>query len=217
MYFHALGIGRSAWLKQANLDLGKLSERGFDQWPNFAPVESTVAATQRRDCDRADAKPLHLGHQIHKPIADEFHARFTAPVLVGGKIDDDVRLNQPAGIEDEHTPGLHFARLAGLFVCLSVLRPFIPELQRDAFTHHPDTIDCIDDRVDIVLLQEIAAHEPNSHGYCPRKYQAGLTSTGKFTPPRCKTLATSRCLATSTTPMRVNRASGTRSLTRNSA
>src|SRR5258706_12363470 len=84
MYFHALGIGRSAWLKQANLDLGKLSERGFDQWPNFAPVESTVAATQRRSLDSGDGKPLLLGPRINHPSPDEFHARFTTRVAFGG-------------------------------------------------------------------------------------------------------------------------------------
>ncbi len=67
-----------------------------------------------------------------------------------------VGLYKAACIVDERSSRLHSAVLTGNDILFVIFRPFISELQRNAFPHDSNAVDSIDDRVNVLLLQEVA-------------------------------------------------------------
>jgi len=76
-------------------------------------------------------------------------------MLFGWEINYVVGLYKAACIVDEHSSRLHSAVLAGNDILLVIFRPFISELQRNAFPHDSNAVDSIDDRVNVVALRDM--------------------------------------------------------------
>lgn len=84
---------------------------------------------------------------------------------LGGKIDDITRTLQEAGAGNEHAAWLHFLALAGLGVLLVIIRESVFELQRDAPSHHANTVDGVHQGFDR-RSKDVAARGVN-HARCP--------------------------------------------------
>jgi hypothetical protein len=71
------------------------------------------------------------------------------PMVLGGEIDDETRINQASIIINEHGSRTKFACIANFFVGLEVSFVLLFELQRDSSAHHPSTVDRVDQSFDI--------------------------------------------------------------------
>ena len=72
-------------------------------------------------------------------------------MLLGWKIYDVLRIEKPSGRNHVHLTESNLALFAGLLIGAEVFRKRLLELQRDALTHHADTIDCVDEGLGIRL------------------------------------------------------------------
>jgi hypothetical protein len=61
-------------------------------------------------------------------------------------------LQEPANVILQHSTQTNFSGLAGYGIPSRILWPLTFELQCNALAHHSDTVDGIDNSVDIVLL-----------------------------------------------------------------
>ena len=93
-----------------------------------------------------------------------------------------MRLRQSTRIKHHHLPQSDLACFTSGLIHQVVTGPFVFELQGNALAHHTDTVDRVDNSVNIVLLQQIALGEMDGHGYWFKKYQSGITTTGNVTP-----------------------------------
>src|SRR5207248_736753 len=95
----------------------------------------------RRQCDRPDSKSLDLAHELSQAALDVLKLRRRPPMLLGGKVDDELRLSEATEIVNKHFPDLDLLRLRGRFVLTEVGRERLLELKRDALAHHAYGVD----------------------------------------------------------------------------
>jgi hypothetical protein len=69
---------------------------------------------------------------------------------LGWEIDDEARIGQPTRLKHKHPSRPHLIMFAGGVISLIVLGVSILELKRNAATHDTDTVDGIDERLDIL-------------------------------------------------------------------
>ena len=77
-------------------------------------------------------------------------------MILSREVDDVVRLDETAQGVDEHAARAHLTGFASSGVLGEVGRPSVLELQGNALAHHADTIHRVDDRVHVVLAEQIA-------------------------------------------------------------
>jgi len=119
-----------------------------------APVETTVAATKRRNGDRTNAETLDRRDEILQTCLDVFYAAGGSPVPLRWKVDDPARpADQAAEIDDMHLAELHLICFARGLVCAEHRRIRLLELQRDAAAHHTSGVHRVHQRLDGRLHQ----------------------------------------------------------------
>src|ERR1700741_4378963 len=151
---HRFRLRRATRRINENADIGQLLHRGFDARTPVAPVETTVAATKRRNRDRANAETLDRRHEVLQTGLDVFDMAGGSPMPFRRKVDDPAwPADQAAEIEDVHFAELHLFGLAGGLVRAEHCRIRLLELPRDAAAHHSRSVHRVHQRFDWCLHQ----------------------------------------------------------------
>ena len=77
-------------------------------------------------------------------------------MVLGRKVDDEVGLHQTARVEYEHLTRAYLSCLARGRVSCEVRGPLVLELQGNAFAHDAHAVHRVDDRIHVVLLEQVA-------------------------------------------------------------
>ncbi len=129
-----------------------------DAWAYLCPVQSTQAATKRRDGDRVDTALPNLCSKRPQAGVDVLDPALVPPMALGWEIDNEPRICERSGLIDKHPARLHLLVSACCFVGPEVAgkRPF--ELEGKSLPHDADAVDRVDQRFGIGL-QNIFGHE----------------------------------------------------------
>ena len=79
-------------------------------------------------------------------------------MVFGGEVDDPAWLGEDALIVNEHRTNADFAAFTGAGVSFEIFWKSVFELQRNAFAHDANSVDCVDDGI-CGCKHQIPVHE----------------------------------------------------------